>query len=190
MLLKLFSPKIGVAFFVLFCLASFPGFAETMEGRIVRIVDGDTLILLDADDTQHRVRLSGIDTPERKQPFGNRAKQNISRLTGMQDARLEWYKKNRWQRLIGTVWVVSPDSQCQHKECPKTLDVGMAQLTQGLALGTSNDMLTSSRRRSESGIPLPSMKRGGSEWDYGVIRILYHRGSGGNIRDWSLRLRH
>ncbi len=133
MLLKLFSPKIGVAFFVLFCLASFPGFAETMEGRIVRIVDGDTLILLDADDTQHRVRLSGIDTPERKQPFGNRAKQNISRLTGMQDARLEWYKKNRWQRLIGTVWVVSPDSQCQHKECPKTLDVGMDQLTQGIA---------------------------------------------------------
>ncbi len=51
----------------------------------------------------------------------------------MNEARLEWYKKDRWHRLIGTVWVRSPDSICQEEDCPKTLNVGMAQLTQGLA---------------------------------------------------------
>jgi len=107
--------------------------AGTLEGRVVRIIDGETLVLLDANNTQHRVRLSGIDTPERGQPFGNRAKQNLSRLAGTQKARLDWYKKDRWKRLIGTVWVRSPDAQCQDGDCAKTLDIGLAQLTQGLA---------------------------------------------------------
>jgi len=53
---------------------------EIMEGRVVRIVDGDTLVVLDADKLQQRVRLAGIDTPERGQHFGKRAKQNLSRL--------------------------------------------------------------------------------------------------------------
>ena len=106
---------------------------EIMEGRVVRIVDGDTLVVLDADKIQHRVRLTGIDTPERGQPFGNRAKQNLARLAGGQGARIDWYKKDRWNRLIGTVWIQSPDTSCQEEECPKTLDAGMSQITQGLA---------------------------------------------------------
>ena len=121
-----------ISIFILF-LASSTGLADVLEGRIVRIVDGDTLIVLDVHNTQHRVRLAGIDTPERGQPFGNRAKQNLSRLTGGQEAEVEWNKKDRWGRLIGTVWVRSPDTKCQDNECPKTLDAGMAQLTQGFA---------------------------------------------------------
>ena len=107
--------------------------AETLEGKVVRIVDGDTLVRLDATKTQHRVRLAGIGTPERGQPFGKCATENLARLTGMKPARLEWYKKDRWNRLIGTVWVQSPDTTCPTGDCPKTLDVSMAQLTQGLA---------------------------------------------------------
>jgi endonuclease YncB( thermonuclease family) len=99
--------------------------AETLEGRVVRIIDGDTLVLLDANNTQHRIRLSGIDTPERGQPFGKRATQNLARLSGNKPARLEWYKRDRWKRLIGKIWVHSPDTRCQDKNCPLNLDVGM-----------------------------------------------------------------
>ncbi len=106
---------------------------DIMESRVVRIVDGDTLVVLDSNKVQHRIRLGGIDTPERGQPFGNRAKQNLARLAGGNKARVDWYKKDRWSRLIGTVWVQSPDTSCQAETCPKTLDVAMAQLTQGLA---------------------------------------------------------
>lgn len=79
--------------------------AEILEGKVVRIVDGDTLVLLDASNTQHRVRLAGIDTPERGQPFGRRASHNLTRLAGNKPARLEWYKRDRWTLLISTVWV-------------------------------------------------------------------------------------
>ena len=107
--------------------------ADTLEGKVVRIVDGDTLVVLDSSNTQHRVRLAGIDTPERGQPFGKRAKENLARLFGGQPTQVRWYKRDRWNRLIGTVWVQSPDTRCHDGVCPKNLNVGMAQLTQGLA---------------------------------------------------------
>ena len=107
--------------------------AESLTGKVVRIVDGDTLVLLDSGNTQHRVRLAGIDTPERGQPFGKKTTENLARIAGGQPARVEFYKRDRWNRLIGKVWVRSPGSPCQAESCPKTLNVGMAQLTQGLA---------------------------------------------------------
>ena len=62
---------------LLLFLVIFPAPAETVyQGKVVRIVDGDTLVLL-VDEKQHKIRLSDIDTPERKQPFGTRAKQAI-----------------------------------------------------------------------------------------------------------------
>lgn len=72
--------------------------------------------------------LAGINTPERRQPFGKKATENLAHIAGDQPARVEFYKKDRWNRLIGKVWVRSPDSPCQEVSCPKTLNVGMAQL--------------------------------------------------------------
>lgn len=44
-----------------------------LSGRVVRVVDGDTLSLLDASNQQHRLRLYGIDAPEQEQPHGEQA---------------------------------------------------------------------------------------------------------------------
>jgi endonuclease YncB( thermonuclease family) len=44
--------------------------AEILTGRVVKISDGDTLTVLDESKRQHKVRLVGIDAPERKQAFG------------------------------------------------------------------------------------------------------------------------
>ena len=54
--------------------------AETLEGKVVKIADGDTLTLLTSSNEQVKIRLAGIDTPERKQPFGNKAKQALAKL--------------------------------------------------------------------------------------------------------------
>ena len=59
-----------------------PSLARTdtfYQGKVVKIADGDTLSLL-VDSKQLKIRLSDIDTPERKQPFCNRAKQALSEL--------------------------------------------------------------------------------------------------------------
>ena len=44
-----------------------------ITGRVVAVTDGDTIKVLDADNTQHKIRLTGIDAPERKQPYGKAA---------------------------------------------------------------------------------------------------------------------
>jgi endonuclease YncB( thermonuclease family) len=48
--------------------------AETISGRVVGVADGDSITVLDTSMTQHKVRLAGIDAPERSQPFGQRSK--------------------------------------------------------------------------------------------------------------------
>jgi endonuclease YncB( thermonuclease family) len=48
-------------------LASLSLFADTIhEGKVIKIADGDTLTIL-VDQEQLKIRLSEIDTPERKQ---------------------------------------------------------------------------------------------------------------------------
>jgi endonuclease YncB( thermonuclease family) len=49
--------------------------ADTISGRVVGVADGDTLTVLDASKQQHKIRLDGIDAPEKAQPFGQRSKQ-------------------------------------------------------------------------------------------------------------------
>lgn len=60
--------------------------AETYTGQVVRVLDGDTAEVLDTSNTPHRVRLAGIDAPEKSQPFGTKAKQNLLSLVGGRQA--------------------------------------------------------------------------------------------------------
>ena len=59
--------------------------AESISGRDVRIADGDTPTVLDVERQQHKVRLAGIDAPERAQPFGNVSRQHLARLVFQKD---------------------------------------------------------------------------------------------------------
>ena len=79
--------------------------AETLEGKVVKIADGDTLTLLTSSNEQVKVRLAGIDTPERKQPFGNKAKQALSSLAFQKQALIEAETKDRYGRTVGVVFV-------------------------------------------------------------------------------------
>jgi hypothetical protein len=70
---------------VIWLLATFyclPALAAswTVEGRVVGVSDGDTITVLDRGNVQHKIRLSGIDAPEKGQAFGERAKENLSKL--------------------------------------------------------------------------------------------------------------
>jgi endonuclease YncB( thermonuclease family) len=77
--------------------------ADTMSGRVVRVVDGDTLVLLVAGHEQERIRLAGIDCPERKQAFGTRAKQALTRRVAGKEVTVEWAKRDRYGRIVGKV---------------------------------------------------------------------------------------
>jgi endonuclease YncB( thermonuclease family) len=58
-----------------------------------------------ADNQQLKIRLSDIDTPERKQPFGTRAKQALSELAFGKQARVVAVTVDRYGRIVGRVYV-------------------------------------------------------------------------------------
>ena len=61
-------------------MVSVSAFAETISGKVVGVSDGDTITVLDANREQHKIRVSGIDAPEKAQPFGQRSKESMSTL--------------------------------------------------------------------------------------------------------------
>jgi endonuclease YncB( thermonuclease family) len=110
-------------------LIAIPSFARTIEGKVVSVADGDTITVLDSNKEQHRIRLAGIDAPEKGQPFGNASKKRLSELVGGKEVRVEFEKYDRYGRVVGKVLVRPPDCPT----CDKTLDAGLAQITSGMA---------------------------------------------------------
>lgn len=94
--------------------------AETLTGEVVGLADGDTVTVLDSSHRQHKVRLMGIDAPEKAQPFGTRSKQALSAAVFRQTVTVEWRKLDRYGRIIGRVMV-------------KGRDANLAQVEAGLA---------------------------------------------------------
>jgi endonuclease YncB( thermonuclease family) len=87
--------------------------------------------VLDEAKTQHKIRLAGIDAWSAASPFGRRSEERMAELVAGTEVEVDWYKEDRWKRLIGKVWVASPD--CREEPCPKTLDAALALITSGLA---------------------------------------------------------
>ncbi len=79
--------------------------ADVFEGRVVGVTDGDTITILDAQRQQHKIRLAGIDAPEKGQPYGQRSKQHLADLAFGKDAKAECYKRDRYGREVCTVYV-------------------------------------------------------------------------------------
>ncbi len=78
--------------------------AAQLNGRVVGVADGDTITVLDATKTQHKIRLNTIDAPEKAQAFGQKGKQRLSDYVFGKDVNVEWRKKDRYGRILGTVW--------------------------------------------------------------------------------------
>ncbi len=110
-------------------LCAVPALAVELTGKVIHVADGDTLTILTPDKQQHRIRIAGIDAPEKAQPFGNRSKENLSRIAYNKEALADCPKTDRYGRQVCKVWVQPQDCP----QCPKTLDVGYAQISAGLA---------------------------------------------------------
>ena len=94
--------------------------AATISGQIVGVVDGDTVDVLTADHEQIRIRVAGIDAPEKGQAFGQRSKQKMAELVFGKPATVQFDKRDRYGRTIGKVFVNGRDA-------------GLALLDAGLA---------------------------------------------------------
>lgn len=79
------------------------------EAQIVNIADGDTLTVLASDQTRYKIRLQGIDAPEKKQAFGQACKTSLMRLSDDQAAQVEAFKQDRYGRIVAKVTVNGKD---------------------------------------------------------------------------------
>lgn len=95
-------------------------YAEVLSGRVVGVADGYTITVLDSSNTQHKIRLGGIDAPEKKQAFGNVSKKSLSDMVFNQQVEVDWHKEDRYGRKVGKVFVSG-------------VDINLEQIKRGMA---------------------------------------------------------
>ncbi len=91
-----------------------------VSSHVVSVSDGDTITVLDRAKVQHKVRLSGIDAPEKGQAFEGRAKDGLARFVFDREVKTVCHKRDRYGREVCRVFVGSQDA-------------ALAQLRAGLA---------------------------------------------------------
>lgn len=94
--------------------------AEILSGKVVAVADGDTVTVRDARMQTHKIRLAGIDAPERSQPYGQVSRRSLSDQVLGQEVRIDADKTDRYARRVGKI-------ELQGR------DVNLEQLRRGLA---------------------------------------------------------
>jgi len=108
-------------------LLATPTSAAQLVGKVVKVVDGDTIHVL-RDKTLFKIRLGGVDAPESGQPFGQTSRKYLASLVAGKEVMIETLKRDRYDRIIGKVWVQPRDCS----SCGKTLDANHAQILAGM----------------------------------------------------------
>jgi endonuclease YncB( thermonuclease family) len=94
---------------IVFLIAASTAFAGKphyeITGNVVAIADGDTLTVLDESKTQHKIRLAGIDAPEKAQAFGTKARENLAAKVFRQTVRIEVIDVDRYRREVGRIFL-------------------------------------------------------------------------------------
>ena len=79
--------------------------SATLVGQVVSVTDGDTIKILTPTKQQIKVRLADIDTPERGQPYGQKARQVLGDKIHRRQVEVEKVTTDRYQRLVGRVFL-------------------------------------------------------------------------------------
>ena len=88
---------------LLFLICAFAN-AQTFSGKVIAIKDGDTVVVLDAENTQTTLRLAEVDCPEKAQAFGTRAKQFTSEAVYLKQVKYEVTDTDRYGRSIAKIY--------------------------------------------------------------------------------------
>lgn len=107
-----------------------------ISATLRRVQDGDSLIIRGADGLDYTLRLSGIDAPERSQPFANRARQHLQALTTGKPLSYLAAKRDQYGRLVVLLRAAPAENAARTHEKEnhtQPIDVNQAMLDAGLA---------------------------------------------------------
>lgn len=74
-----------------------------IEGKVVKVSDGDTITVLDKENKQHKIRFQGIDAPESKQAFGQASKENLANMIFGKEVKVVGSKTDRYGRTVAKI---------------------------------------------------------------------------------------
>jgi endonuclease YncB( thermonuclease family) len=94
---------IGIAFAIM--TSAIAPADETMEAKVKRVIDGDSILVVDSNDTEFEAQLEGIDAPEMKQEFGKESLEALTKMLKDQKVKLTWKSKDTYDRLLAQVYV-------------------------------------------------------------------------------------
>ncbi len=104
----------------LILLFSIAAHADEFTGRVVDVASGDSITIVDTSGVEYKVRLSGIDAPEKQQPFGAESRKSLADLVYGKEVTIHWIKRDYHKRVVGKVML-------------KKLDVNLEQVKRGMA---------------------------------------------------------
>ncbi|MCA9012980.1 MAG: thermonuclease family protein [Planctomycetaceae bacterium] len=105
-----------------------PATSGEITGKVIHILDDDTIYILTAEKTTIRIRMNGIDGPEKRQTFGNTANEFLSESIGGFDVRVVTHGKDRYGRVIGDVYSLEDADRL-----PRLTSENVSMVVNGLA---------------------------------------------------------
>ena len=109
--------------FIFIMITSLSGIAlsSTLDGKIIKIIDGDTVYFqANNDDAYKKLRLVGIDAPEMKQPFGLQSRQCLANLINNKLVQIISFGKDRYKRTLAKILI-------------ENIDINLAMIKSGCA---------------------------------------------------------
>lgn len=83
--------------------------SEELTGKVISVSDGDTITIF-KDNTQYKIRLNGIDCPEKSQAYGAKAKEFTSELCYGKTVTAIIKEKDRYSRYVAEIILENGDS--------------------------------------------------------------------------------
>lgn len=134
-------------------------YSAEMIGKVVSVADGDTITIIEnLDNGRFKIRLYGIDAPEKKQDFGQKAKQYLSSLIFNKEVKIKFTEIDRYGRIIGKVYL-------------NDIEINIEMLKAGMAWHYSrydqtSAYITAEKQARKNGIGLWSMKNPIPPWNF------------------------
>jgi len=116
-----------------------------LSGRVVGVVDGDTVDVR-LESGVIRVRLHGVDAPERDQSYGKAARRALSRLVYLETVAIEPVEQDQYQRLVARLWLDGRDVNAE------LLETGNAWVYRHYALEAASCAREQQARRHGRGL--------------------------------------
>jgi len=144
-------------------------------GKVIEVVDGDTVTILDDQQKQHIIRLAGIDAPELNQDHGKKARKFLSELVHEKNVTATTSKIDRNGEYVGKVLVYGRD-------------VGLEMVIAGFAWHYKQ-YVNDSRTATGSFLSPPNFTRENPDSIFGRPRSRFRPGnsakSRANLRRWN-----